>query len=96
MSVVYVSLKKQGIDVELMSEECLAEMTKNDEVNKKIGHLAMKFSLMMVQEVEKMDLNGRQKIMMDILVINRIKDATQNALYEMYKAGALKKREKQM
>lgn len=91
MGIVGVFLKKRGIRVGLLTEEELNEIYENDLVAKKIDLVTSKYLETVCFEIDKLNLGERQMIMVEILAVNKLQDAIQDALGTMYDEGMLDK-----
>jgi uncharacterized protein YqgQ len=91
MGIVCIYLKKRGISVGLLTEEELDEIYENDLVSKKIDLITSKYIETVCFEIDKLNLGERQAIMAEILAINKLQNAMEDALGKMYDKGLLKR-----
>lgn len=80
-----IYIKNQNKILELASEETLSKLNSKKWFIKKINELTMKYATIVSTEIDKMDLEGNEKIIAEIIVMEKLNNATMHALGEICK-----------
>lgn len=80
-----VILKKDGKTLELASRERLDMLLKKEGLNEMIDKLAMRYLDVVIYEIEKMDLKESDKILVEVIILERVNRAFISALGESCK-----------
>jgi hypothetical protein len=89
MGRVCVQLHKKGVSVVLATEEEYNELIRNGEVTELLNMLANKYLSDVMGEIEKLSIKERQKLLAEILIMNKLSEAINLSLGKMYDEGVL-------
>jgi hypothetical protein len=84
-----IYIKEGGKVMELVSKERLKKLMENKDIMEKLNELSMNYVYMMTSEIGKMDLEDEDKLIAEIIVMEKINDATTKDLNEMVKIAEL-------
>lgn len=93
MGRVCVHLKKKGIDIVLMTKEEYDDLKNNEQIMNNINDIAIKYLEVISSEIEKMKITEKQKLMAELLIVNRLSAGMEYSLNKLYEEGLLKKAE---
>ena len=93
MGRVCVHLKNKGIDVVLMTEDEYNDLKDNEQIMNNINDIAIKYIEVICSEIEKMKITEKQKLMAELLIVNRLHNGMEYSLDKLYEEGLLKKAE---